>query len=179
MVVGAPLATGALAAATAFPMVLIDDRHAEARAFGTALTAWGAPVHSLPKGDVTALWRESIGPAWRHAPTVVAGLTRSPVLFCLEQLGWPLGQRVVFCAEHLMSAARPVHRILRTTPAGHAADEIELSMRGLLWPSHLASMVAIQSVLESYRRAAPIDTDMAPSLPPDAQMLISWIIARA
>ena len=180
VVIGAPLPAGVLAAArAAFPMVLIDDRHAEARAFGTALAARGAPVHSVPNGDVTALWRESIGPAWRHAPTVVAGLTRSPALFCLEQLGWALGRRVVFCAEHLVSAARPVHRILRTTPAGQASDGIELSMRGLLWPSHLASMVAIQSSLASYPRAAPTEIDMAPSQPADAQMLISWIIARA
>jgi hypothetical protein len=133
-----------------------------------------------PGGDVTALWRESIGPAWRQTPTVVAGLTRSPALFCLEQLGWGLGRRVVFCAEHLVSAARPVrHRILRTTSAAEAADEIELSMRGRLWPSHLASMVAIQSALANYPRAAPIDINLAPSLPADAHMLTSWIIARA
>ena len=66
--VGAPLLPTAARAAVprAFPMVLIDDRHAEARAFGAALAAWGAPVHAVPEGDVTALWRESIGPAWRQ-----------------------------------------------------------------------------------------------------------------
>ena len=179
-VIGAPLPTDALAAARpALSMVLIDDRHVEARAFGTALAARGAPVHSVPQGDVTALWRESIGPAWRHAPTVVAGLTRSPALFCLEHLGWALGQRVVFCAEHLVLAARPVHRILRTTPAGQATDGIELSMRGRLWPSHLASMVATQSALANYPRAAPTEINMAAAQPADAQILISWIIARA
>jgi hypothetical protein len=52
-------------------------------------------------------------------------------------------------------------------------------MRGPLWPSHLASMVAIQSALASYPRAAPTEINMAPSQSADAQMLISWIIARA
>jgi hypothetical protein len=153
VVVGAPLLPTAARAAVprTFPMVLIDDRHAEARAFGTALAAWGALVHAVPKGDVTALWRESIGPAWRQAPTVVAGLTRSPALFCLEQLGWELGRRVVFCAEHLVWAGRPVrHKVLRTMSVAERADEIKLSMRGRLWPSHLASMVAIQSALANY-----------------------------
>ena len=180
--VGAPLLPTAARAAVprAFPMVLIDDRHAEARAFGAALAIWGAPVHAVPEGDVTALWRESIGPAWRHARTVVAGLTRSPALFCLEQLGWALGRRVVFCAEHLVWAGRPArHKVLRTMSAAERADEIELAMRGQLWPRHLASMVAIQSALANYPRAAPTEIDLAPALPADAQLLTSWIIARA
>jgi len=161
-------------------MVLIDDRHAEARAFGAALAARGASVRAVPEGDVTALWRESIGPAWRQGPTVVAGLTRSPALFCLEQLGWGLGRRVVFCAEHLVWAGRPVrHKVLRTMSVAETADEIKLSMRGRLWPSHLASMVANQGALANYPRAAPTEINLAPALPADAQLLTSWIIARA
>jgi hypothetical protein len=152
-------------------MVLIDDRHAEARAFGAALAASGAPVHSVPDGDVTSLWRESIGPAWRNTPTVVAGLTRSPVLFCLEQLGFAHGRRVVFFAEHSASA-RPVHKILRAT--GQAADEGELSRSGPLWPGRLASLVAIQSTLANYPRTGPTEINTAPS-----PQLISWIIAPA
>jgi hypothetical protein len=181
-VVAAPLLrSGAVAAVpTAFPIVLIDDRHAEARAFGTTFAAWGALVQPVPEGDITALWRESIGPAWRHTPTIVAGLTRSPALFCLERLGWALGRRVVFCAEHLVSATRPVrHKILRTTSGSKSADEMELSTGGRLWYSHLASMVAAQSALANYPRAAPTEISLAPSLPADAQMLTSWIIARA
>jgi hypothetical protein len=109
VVVGAPLLPTAARAAVprTFPMVLIDDRHAEARAFGTALAAWGALVHAVPEGDVTALWRESIGPAWRQAPTVVAGLTRFRQ--CAASRARWAGPAVVFCRA-LVWAGRPVRQ---------------------------------------------------------------------
>jgi hypothetical protein len=40
-------------------------------------------------------------------------------------------------------------------------------------------MVAIPGALATDPRAAPIDINLAPSLPADAHMLTSWIIARA
>jgi hypothetical protein len=162
------------------PMVLVDDRHADARAFGAVLAGRGARVHAVPDGDVSAAWRDWIGPALRRAPTVLAGLTRAPALFCLEQLGWALGRRVVFYAEHLASAAGPVrHKIIRYASAGKAADENELSMRGQFWPSHLASQVAAHSALAHYPRWAPTHIDLAPSPPDEARRLTSWIIAQA
>ncbi len=164
----------------AWPMVLIDDRHAEARAFGAWMTGRGTPVRAVPDGDISKPWREWIGPAFGRAPTVVAGLTRAPALFCLEQLSWALHGQVVFYAEHLVPAVGPVrHRIHRCAPSGKAVDEVPLSPRGGLWPGQLASLVARQSGVARSRRAAPTHIDLA-TLPSDyAQRLTSWIIATA
>jgi hypothetical protein len=160
--------------------VLIDDRHAEGRAFGSAFAARGALVYALSEGDLTALWRESIGPAWRQAPVVLAGLTRPPALFCLEQLGWALGRRVVFYAEHVVSANRPArHTFIRTTSTGPRANAAEWPKGSRPWPSELASLVALHAVVATGPRPAPTDVDLAPSLPADAQLLTSWIISPA
>ncbi len=180
--VGAPLRSIARRAAVpaTVPTVLIDDRHAEGRAFGSAFAARGALVYALSEGDVTALWRESIGPVWRQAPIVLAGLTRPPALFCLEQLGWALGRRVVFYAEHLVSVSRAVrHQFIRTTSAGPTANTVEWSNCSQPWPSQLASLVARHAAVAKGPRPAPTGVDLAPSLPADAQLLTSWIISPA
>jgi hypothetical protein len=179
---GVPLRpTGTLVAAPRLrPLVLIDDRHPEARIFAAALAGRGMSVHTMPDGDVSAPWREWIGPAWRRAPALVAGLTQAPALFCLEQLGWSLGGRVVFYAEHLVSAARSArHKIIRMASADQVAAEEELSMRRHFWPGHLAFLVAAHSAVAQHPRVAPTHIDLALSLPGDAQRLTSWIIAQA
>jgi len=169
---------GVASAPLALPTVLIDDRHPEARVFGGALAGRGAQVHAVPGGDVSALWRESIGPAWRNTRTVVAGLTRPPVLFCLEQLGWPQGLRVVFHAEHRLAPSQLArHTILRAASARMAAAETALSGRGRLWPGQLAALVVSQGTSRIYRRAAFTEIDLAPALPIDLPVLTSWIIA--
>jgi hypothetical protein len=177
LVAGAPLAiANHVVVAPVCTMALIDDRHAEARAFGDELAGRGVRVRAVPEGDVSAPWREWIGPALRRAPTVLVGLTGAPALFCLEQLGWVLGARVVFYAEHLVSVVRPVvHRIIRAPSAVKTADEMSLSMRGRFWPSHLAALLAVHSAAARHPRAAPTHIDLAPS--DDAQRLASWIIA--
>jgi hypothetical protein len=179
VVAAAPRPAGARAAlAPACQAALIDERHAESRAFGAAFAERGVSVHALPDGDVTALWRESIGPTWRRAPVPVAGLTQAAVLFCLEQLGWSLGLRVVFHAQHVVSAARPArHKVLRSTAAGGAVDARGLGMRGPQWPSYLASMVASHGAPARQRHVPPTGMELAPPLPAGAQLLTSWIIA--
>lgn len=136
--------------------VLIDDRHVEGRLFGSILAGRGAPVHAVPYGDVTALWLASIGPAWRRGPVAIAGLTRPPVLFCLEQLAWAQGLRVTFHAEQVVP-----------TQSAHSA-----------WARQMADLVTINA--SSYARTrGPTSAGLAPAPTRDAQMLTSWIIAPA
>ena len=164
----------------AYQAVLIDDRYAESRSFGARLAARGAALRVLPQGDVTSLWLQEIGPAWRRAPIPVAGLTRPSALFCLEQLAWSQGLRVVFHAEHVVAASRPVDHVVQSctgSGANLAADD--LSRHGLLWPMQVADAIAEFGATSSADRAGPSCAGLLPALPPDAELLTSWIIAPA
>ena len=139
--------------------VLVDDRHAEARRFGSILAARGATVHAVADGDVTSLWLANIAPAWRRGPVAIAGLTRPPVLFCLEQLAWSQGLRVIFHAEHRVTAAQ--------TSAHNA------------WAEKVADIVTSHGAIATASHAGPTTAGLAPAPTQDAQLLTSWIIAPA
>ena len=91
-----------------------------AAAAGTALQAGPLPLGSLPdlqlcdrhcagllrpderiaeinwfEGDVTAVWSTQLKPLWQAGPASVAGISRAPALFCLEQLARRQRHRVV------------------------------------------------------------------------------------
>jgi hypothetical protein len=179
LVAGLPRSADARAGTSlAYQAVLIDDRHAEARAFGAALAGRGSRVLSVTHGDVTALWLGEIGPAWRRAPVPVAGLTRPPVLFCLEQLAWAQGLRVVFHAEHVVAPSRAASHVVYSCASNTAGlDAGDLAPRGPLWPSQVADIVARFGSTRRDGRAGPSCAGLMPALPADAQLLTSWIIA--
>jgi len=164
--------------ASAIPHVVVDARHGESLAFGADLARGGATVHRLADGDATDLWQSTLAPAWRSAPVPVAGLTRAPALFILEQLGWMHGLRVVHHVEHvLMREGRAVHRVLRALDSALASHA--LAQPGPAWPAHLAALVARSAPDESASRPGPTAAGLLPTLPPGAQLLTSWIIAPA
>jgi hypothetical protein len=166
--------------ASAFHAVLIDDSFPEARAFGANLAARGATVRAMADGDVTSVWQQDIQPAWRRGPVPVAGLTRAPVLFCLEQLAWAQGLRVVFHAEHVVTPSRTVRHAVHRSAGGVLSLEAgELAMRGTRWPELMADVVETHGAQARYRRAGPSCAGLLPDLPPDAELLTSWIIAPA
>jgi hypothetical protein len=157
--------------------VLIDDRHAESRAFGARFAGRGVAVRAVPEGDVTQLWLSEIGPAWRRGSAAVAGLTRRPVLFCLEQLAWAHGLRVVFHAEHIVSSAGSTqHQVLRCLGKENDLALGELALLGSRWPARVADLVAEQSRHPRGQRAGPTCASLEPTLPPGAELLTSWII---
>lgn len=173
-----PLGTGLLPddATTApiadFHAVLVDARHAEALRFGARLAARGASVRQVQDGDITSLWLDDIAPAWRKAPVPLAGLTRPPVLFCLEQLAWSHGLRVVFHAEHVVE---PGSATLHTTHRPSYAA----GMRGPLWPTVVADRIAAHGARLTTERPGPSLAALQPELPRGAELLTSWIIASA
>jgi hypothetical protein len=179
LVTGLPgIADARTGTSLAYQAVLIDDRHAEARAFGAALARRGSRVLPVTHGDVTALWLGEIGPAWRRAPLPVAGLTRPPVLFCLEQLAWAQGLRVVFHAEHVVTTSRPTsHAVHACAVGGEGLDVGDLAMRGPLWPLQVADTVARFDATRRDGRPGPSCAGLMPALPADAELLTSWIIA--
>lgn len=159
--------------------VLIDDRNVESRTFGDRLGAHGAAVRAVPEGDITDLWLHEIGPAWNRRAMAVAGLTQRPALFCLEQLAWAHGLRVVFHAEHIIDPSGVAqHQIFRCSHSGRSGLTAgELARFDVQWPERVADAIAEQSRRPRHERAGPTCAGLEPLLAPDAQLLTSWIIA--
>ncbi|MEJ0008693.1 MAG: hypothetical protein WDM77_20610 [Steroidobacteraceae bacterium] len=170
----------ALAALAIAPrIVLIDPRFAEARTIGACMAARGAAVHATAEGDVTQVWLKQVGPAWRHQPVTVAGITARPALFCLEQFALSCGLRVVFHGEHVVhQEGRTEHQLLRgPDPRRLAAHDLALS--GRFWPALIAETLATYPWQSGHARFGRSDAALSPALPPDAHLLTSWIIAAA
>lgn len=152
-------------------MVLIDERFAEARTVGARMAAAGAAVHAVAEGDVTQVWLQHVGPAWRQQPFTVAGITARPALFCLEQFALGFGLRVVFHGEHVVhQQGRTEHRLLRgPDPMRLAAHDLTLS--GRFWPALIAQTLATYPWQAARRRFGRSDAALRPALPPGAHLL--------
>jgi hypothetical protein len=178
----APGAAPAMAAQRplALHAVLVEADSPQANAFGSRLAARESTrVLAVPAGDVTSLWLQQIGPAWRRHPVAIAGLTSRNSLFCLEQLAALSGLRVLFHAEHIvLPGGRTEHQLLR---GGRVAglDATELRRLGPLWPGRLADAVATHRTSGLRERAGPSVAALEPSMPVGATLLTSWIIAPA
>jgi len=76
--------------------VLVDTRFAASRRFGEAAAARGARV-SRYDGDLTWLWQHALQAHWRAQRGVMAGVSTTRGLLCLEQLAgaqrWRVGSR--------------------------------------------------------------------------------------
>ena len=156
---------------------LVDTRYAPARTLGARLAATGREVLAIPDGDVTQVWLQHIDPAWRRQPVPLAGLTARPALFCLEQLARGCGLRVVFHAEHVVhEEGRTEHRVPRGAPAA-AISPSDLALAGVLWPAHIAEIIATYSSHAARERLGLSEAGLQPTLPAGAQLLTSWIIA--
>ena len=183
MVSAVPLATGlsleaaAQSALSPIRRIVIDARHVECLAFGASLAEEGATIHALPDGDVTNLWLTVIQPLWARTPEPVAGLTRSPALFVLEQLAWPHGLRVVHHAEHAVSPVAPaIHEIHRE---GVVLTRGQLDRLDTLWPERVAESIANRRRPLAASRPGPTAAGLAPALPAGRELLTSWVIAPA
>jgi hypothetical protein len=165
------------AARPALHTIVTDARYAQSRNLGAVLDAQGARVRMLADGDVTQLWLQHIGPAWRQQPVAIGGLTARPALFCLEQLALGQGLRVVLHAEHFVYAeGRTEHHLLRgAATAGLSARGLALA--GPLWPTRVGEILAQHARFTGRERQGLSAAALSPVLPPGAFLLTSWIIA--
>jgi hypothetical protein len=160
-------------------LVLFDERFPQAHSVATSLSRAGAAVQSLTDGDVTQVWLDQIGPAWQRGPSVIAGLTARPALFCLEQLALSSGLRVVFHAEHIVyPSGRTEHALLRGAESLHLSSE-QLNQAGRHWPARIADALATYRSRAAHPRFGRSHAALDPALPTQAQLLTSWIIAAA
>lgn len=156
-------------------IAVIDARHPESLAFGASLAEQGATVHAMADGDVTDLWRNVLEPAWARGREPVAGLTRAPALFVLEQLAWTHGLRVVHHAEHAVGPFVPaVHDIRR---GGGSLTAGQLDRLDSLWPERVAEAVFRRDPRGSPSLPGPTDAGLHPALPAGRELLVSWVIA--
>jgi hypothetical protein len=151
--------------------LVVDERHREARAFGSRARSLGAPVRPID-GDITQLWQHELLGRWRARPAAVAGLTERPALFLLERLGWDHSLRVVFQAEHAANGAGGFRHTLRRSGASDLA--LDLAAAGPGWPAVLADAFVAGSPPPA-RNLRP--TDAALAARDEATTLYSWIIA--
>jgi hypothetical protein len=162
-----------------FHHIVFDGRYSQAVSAATSLGRAGTSIHALADGDITQVWLDHIGPAWQRGPAVVAGVTARPALFCLEQFALSSGLRVVFHAEHVVHAnGRTEHSLLR------GADRVGLSASDLAragehWSSRIVEALAAYRPQVEAPRFGRSDSALEPALPPQAQLLTSWIIAAA
>jgi hypothetical protein len=177
--VAATATTGTAGAGAHFQLVLFDSRYAQARSAATRINRAGMPVHALADGDITQVWLDQIGPAWQRGPAVIAGLTARPALFCLEQFALSSGLRVVFHAEHIVHADGRTEHSLRRGAEGLRLSASDLDRAGPHWHSRIADALAAYQPQAQRPRYTRSDAALEPTLPPQAQLLTSWIIAAA
>jgi hypothetical protein len=159
--------------------VVLDGRHEEALALGASLSRAALAVRTLPDGDITQLWLREVGPAWREQPLAIAGLTARPALFCLEQLAWSSGLRVVFHGEHVIHCdGQMEHSLLRGAQQAQLAVR-DLERAGALWPARIARAFVSYQQPARRRRPGPSEAALEPPLRSGARLLTSWIIAVA
>jgi hypothetical protein len=88
--------------------VVYDTRFEASRIFAERSAAFGLRAHAIA-GDMTRLWYDEIYHCWQQRPTALAGLTTHGPLFCFGELARDVGMRVVFRAEHSLTADPATH----------------------------------------------------------------------
>ncbi|MDT8398430.1 MAG: hypothetical protein RQ899_07425 [Pseudomonadales bacterium] len=158
------------------PLVLraavIDTRFAATALFGIQARLRGLTVHEID-GDITTLWLQHLNKSWSAQPTALAGLSARPALFCLEQLAWDKGLRVIYHAEHKLTAAQQYHHTILTPLPG--LDSTVLNTAGSRWPAYSAELLsAIQGLP---RTCYPSQACLPASHDDDVRTLHSWVLA--
>jgi len=159
--------------------VLFADSHANSRAFAQRLGSRASATLSISEGDITSAWLETIRPAWAQSPAPIAGMTLPSSLFCLEQLAWQQGLRVVFHAEHVMLPSGRVEHAIHRGGDRAGLSAASLTRAGPRWSVRVAAAIAARPAAFAARRPGPSLAPLEPSLPEGSELLTSWVIAAA
>ncbi len=151
--------------------VVVEAASPLALAFRDEALRLGLPVHEI-KDDVTDLWYHEFSLRWREAPSVLAGVTLSTSLFCLETLAHGHEMRVWF---------RAVHNYLPNGYAEHVVSGPDRLVQqaaafGTGWGAEFARMASGLPLAASRKSGKRIVEPVAARSGEPGPM-VSWIIA--
>lgn len=158
------------------PRVCVDDVIVESSSplaitFGNEATRLGLAVSAITD-DVTDLWYHRLSARWNQGPAIVAGMTLSTSLFCLETLANDRGMRLWFRADHM--ALEGGQAQYEVSGARQLVERAALFSRD--WVCGFAGLLAALPPWQPERsRARLIDSAPDGLWNPDA--MVSWIIA--
>lgn len=120
---------------------IFDERYAEGRAFGAAVTRNGVAAHAIADGDITSFWFDELDLLWRETPVAIAGLTQFGPMFMLERFGRERGLQVALRVEHQARANGLLWHAM-SGPRETLTHAVHLSSEGMAWPLVMAAAVA-------------------------------------
>ena len=157
--------------------VIFDSRFADGRRYADEARLLGVATHAIT-GDITDLWFTDLDARWRDRKVAVAGLTTQSALFCLERLSWDHQMRVIFRAEHELSAAGYIeHTVSCSRDSLDPLRVMAIDAGG--WAPRIAHL---QRSIPETRAPEVVHTFTTPAGSPrvgDAELLVSWLIAPA
>lgn len=170
------LASPAMLGPITIDTAVIDERFLESRAFGHVAQQLGARLLTL-RGDVTALWRNTLAPRMTGGGGAIAGMTSMATLLCIEQLAKDHWWKVVTRIDHLPATQGTVsHRI-----DGHAlaADRAGAMIQGGTgFAAGLATTLLSHHKNTTTARVQRVVEDSTQlSLEARRQPLVSWVIS--
>lgn len=169
--------TGSSRDSLAVPLykALYDTRFAASRAFGERMEAQGVATAAMAGGDMTALWFDNLHHQWKEKPVAITGLTARGPLFCLEQLAWEHGMRVVFRARHSATNDGAIlHEIEGDSVLVDAAQRVAMQDG---WAVGLSDVISHFPHTGGSKAQVQVHTARPSVQLPEDEMLFSWVIA--
>ena len=123
-------------------LVVSDGRFEASRRFGSEAALSSLPSYMID-GDITDLWFKTLDPQWRRGPTIVAGMTATQPLFCLERLAQDRRMRVVLRITH---EALPNDLVSHHVEAPeHLLQPLSRLLDGADWSERMARLTGVCS----------------------------------
>jgi hypothetical protein len=154
--------------------VIYDERHASSRAFADEATRLGASVQAI-RGDITDFWFRDLDARWKKDPVAIAGLTEHGPLFCLEQISWEHGMRVIYRADHHYRRDGHMEHELSGSES-MLRQAVELSSSGPDWSARAASLLT-RCPTDRAQASKLMVVTPTPRIAGDPEHLVSWVIA--
>jgi hypothetical protein len=151
--------------------VIVESTSPMALAFGDEAARLGFAVSAVTD-DVTDLWYHYLSARWEPGPAVVAGVTLSTSLFCLETLANDRGMRLWFRSDHVAMANGQT----RYEMSGARQLVERAAAFGRDWGCEFASLLAQLPPWHPEKSQADV-VDAAPDKVWNPAPLVSWIIA--
>jgi len=167
---GAPPSRDRAAEQVQIDKVIVEMTSPLALAFGNEAIRLGLQPHGITD-DITDLWYKNLAPQWKQAPGVLAGVTLTTSLFCLELLAHDHGMRLWLKAIHNYLPNGDVEHQLR------GSDPIvqQASAFGDGWAPAFARLAAAPTILNS-RECQKRIVESLGTRAWESGPMVSWII---